>query len=547
MGSNRPSRVGEIVLLDFPFTNQRGSKVRPAVIISDASDNFNDLLVAYITSDVDSYVYSKFSMAFDQDDLDKGTIARQSLIRVDKVIVISEDVIARSAVALLKPAKIDRMLRIWSQLVSETHYKAIHLPLQEAPFIPGESRIAYGGRVFDAEELVALVDSSLDFWLTTGRYAKEFETKFASFLGANYCSLTNSGSSANLLAFMALTSPILGDRRILPGDEIVTVAAAFPTTIAPIVQYGAIPVFVDMDIPTYNIDCSQLEDALSDKTKAVMLAHTLGNPFDIKAIKTFCGQHDLWLIEDNCDALGTRYLLDTEWVYTGTVGHLGTFSFYPAHHITMGEGGAVVTNDPLLKGLVESFRDWGRDCSCDPGQDNRCGKRFDQQLGDLPYGFDHKYVYSHLGYNLKLTDMQAAIGCAQLDKLPDFIKARKQNFQTLLEGLRDLKDFFILPSVTLGSDPSWFGLPITVRYKTSFSRLDLIRHLESQKIATRLLFGGNIVRQPCMAGRYCRQIGDLPNTDRIMNDTFWLGVYPGFTQQMTDFILSSIREFCQAH
>jgi CDP-6-deoxy-D-xylo-4-hexulose-3-dehydrase len=325
------------------------------------------------------------------------------------------------------------------------------------------------------------------------------------------------------------------------------VAAAFPTTIAPIVQYGAIPVFVDMDIPTYNIDCSQLEDALSDKTKAVMLAHTLGNPFDLKAIKTFCDQHGLWLIEDNCDALGTRYLLDTEWIYTGTVGHLGTFSFYPAHHITMGEGGAVVTNDPLLKRLVESFRDWGRDCSCEPGQDNRCGNRFDQQLGDLPYGFDHKYVYSHLGYNLKLTDMQAAVGVAQLQKLPDFIKARKQNFQTLLEGLRDLKDFFILPSVTLGSDPSWFGLPITVRYKTSFSRLDLIRHLESQKIAARLLFGGNIVRQPCMAGRNYRQIGDLPNTDRIMNDTFWLGVYPGFTQQMTDFILSSIREFCRAH
>ncbi len=415
---------------------------------------------------------------------------------------------------------------------------------KQTDFEPGVTPIHYAGRVFDAEEIGTLVDSSLDFWLTTGRYAKEFEDKFAAFLSAKYCSLTNSGSSANLLAFMALTSPKLGDRRILPSDEVITVAAAFPTTVAPIIQYGAVPVFVDVDIPTYNIDCSQLEHALSDKTKAVMLAHTLGNPFNLKAVKTFCDEHGLWLIEDNCDALGSKYNLDGEWVHTGTIGHLGTFSFYPAHHITMGEGGAVVTNDPLLKCLVESFRDWGRDCSCEPGQDNRCGKRFDQQLGDLPYGFDHKYVYSHLGYNLKLTDMQAAVGVAQLQKLPDFIQLRKQNFQTLLEGLRDLEDFFIFPLATQGSGPSWFGFPITVRNEAPFSRLDLIRYLESQKIATRLLFGGNIVRQPCMTGRYYRQIGDLTNTDRIMNDTFWLGVYQGLTPQMIDFVVSSVQEFC---
>ena len=343
----------------------------------------------------------------------------------------------------------DNVRREILSLVRKYYSEAFKRP----DFEPGVTPIHYAGRVFDAEEIVTLVDSSLDFWLTTGRYAKEFETKFASFLGAKYCSLTNSGSSANLLAFMALTSPKLGYSRILPGDEVITVAAAFPTTVAPILQYGAVPVFVDVDIPTYNIDCSQIKDALSDKTKAVMLAHTLGNPFDVKAVKTFCDEHGLWLIEDNCDALGSKYNLDGQLVYTGTIGHLGTFSFYPAHHITMGEGGAVVTNDPLLKRLVESFRDWGRDCSCEPGQDNRCGKRFDQQMGDLPYGFDHKYVYSHLGYNLKLTDMQAAVGVAQLNKLPEFIKARKQNFQALLEGLRDLEDFFIFPLATKGSDP----------------------------------------------------------------------------------------------
>ena len=540
MGSNKASRVGEIVLLDFSSKNGEQSESRQAVIISDVSG----LIAAQITDNVDEHVHLKYAMTFDQNDLASGTLERAGVVRIDKINSISEKYISCVEVALLKPAKIDKMLRIWSQLISETHYKAIHLPIQEAPFIPGESRIPYAGRVYDEQEIVTLVDSSLDFWLTTGRYAKEFEDKFASFLAAKYCSLTNSGSSANLLAFMALTSPKLGDRRIRPGDEVITVAAAFPTTVAPIIQYGAVPVFVDVDIPTYNIDCSQLEAALSNETKAVMLAHTLGNPFDLKAVKTFCDQHGLWLIEDNCDALGSRYNLDGEWVHTGTIGHLGTCSFYPAHHITMGEGGAVVTNDPLLKRLVESFRDWGRDCSCEPGQDNRCGKRFDQQLGDLPYGFDHKYVYSHLGYNLKLTDMQAAVGVAQLYKLPDFIKARKQNFQALLDGLRDLVDFFIFPLATQGSDSSWFGFPITIRNEAHFKRLELIRYLESQKIATRLLFGGNIVRQPCMTGHQHRQIGELTNTDRIMNDTFWLGVYPGLTPETIDFILSSIREFC---
>ena len=329
-------------------------------------------------------------------------------------------------------------------------------------FAPGD-RIPYAGRVFDEREIGNLIDSSLDFWLTTGRYAERFEREFAAFLGVQHCSLTNSGSSANLLAFMALTSPKLGERRINRGDEVITVAAGFPTTVAPIIQYGAVPVFVDVSLPTYNIDVTRLEQALSDRTKAVMLAHTLGNPFDLAAVKAFCDRHDLWLIEDNCDALGSRYLYKGNWRYTGTIGHIGTSSFYPPHHMTMGEGGAVYTDDPLLKRLVESFRDWGRDCWCPSGKDNTCANRFGQQFGELPFGYDHKYVYSHFGYNLKVTDMQAAIGCAQLEKLPGFIEARKRNWQQLRDGLADLEEHFVLPEATENSDPSWFGFLLTVR------------------------------------------------------------------------------------
>lgn len=425
------------------------------------------------------------------------------------------------------------------------YYQVKHKP--QKPFKPGD-RISYGGRVFDEKEIINLVDSALEFWLTTGRYAIKFEKIFAGFLGVQYCSLTNSGSSANLLAFMALTSHKLGDRRIKKGDEVITVAAGFPTTVAPIIQYGAIPVFVDVTLPTYNIDVRKLEDAFSSKTKAVMLAHTLGNPFDIQTVKDFCDKHGLWLIEDNCDALGTKYLYNGEWKYTGTIGHIGTSSFYPPHHMTMGEGGAVYTNDIQLKRLIESFRDWGRDCCCPSGHDNMCQHRFTQQFGELPLGYDHKYVYSHLGFNLKVTDMQAAVGCAQLDKLPAFIEARRKNWQTLRDELDDLQDFFVLPEPTVNSQPSWFGFLLTLRENTVFSRDELVNYLESHGIQTRMLFAGNLLKHPCFdemrrTKQGYRIIGELSNTDLIMNRTFWIGVYPGMSQSMIEYMISEIRRF----
>ncbi len=413
-------------------------------------------------------------------------------------------------------------------------------------FRPGD-RIGYAGRVFDENELVSLVDSALDFWLTAGRYAERFEAEFAKFLGLRYCVLVNSGSSANLLAFMALTSPKLGNRRINRGDEVITVAAAFPTTVAPIIQYGAVPVFVDVSIPTYNIDVSRLEAALSDKTKAVMVAHTLGNPFDLQAVKEFCDKHGLWLIEDNCDALGSRYLYKGEWKYTGTIGHIGTSSFYPPHHMTMGEGGAVYTNDPQLKLLLASFRDWGRDCWCASGKDNTCNKRFAHDFAQLPHGYDHKYVYSHFGYNLKATDMQAAIGCAQLEKLPAFIEARKKNWQTLHNGLADLKDKFILPEPTKNADPSWFGFLIVVKKNMGISREHIVNQLESKGIQTRMLFTGNLIKHPAFdemraTGIGYRVIGELTNTDIIMNQAFWIGVYPGMDQARLAYMIKAIHE-----
>ena len=413
-------------------------------------------------------------------------------------------------------------------------------------FIPGD-RISYAGRVFDEKEIAALVDSSLDFWLTSGRYAEKFERDFAEFLGVRHCSLANSGSSANLLAFMALTSPKLGERRIKKGDEVITVAAAFPTTVAPIIQHGAVPVFVDITVPGYNIDCSMLEAAVSDRTKAVMLAHTLGNPFDLAAVRDFCDRHDLWLIEDNCDALGSKYLYKGEWRYTGTIGHIGTSSFYPPHHMTMGEGGAVYTDDPELKRIIESFRDWGRDCWCPSGRDNSCKKRFDRQFGDLPKGYDHKYVYSHFGYNLKVTDMQAAIGCAQLEKLPAFIDARKKNWNKLREGLDGLSTGFIMPEGTPDSEPSWFGFLLTVKEAAGITRDGVVSHLEKSGIQTRMLFAGNIIKHPCFdemrkSGEGYRIAGELKTTDRVMNSSFWVGVYPGMTDEMIDFMICRLKE-----
>ena len=412
-----------------------------------------------------------------------------------------------------------------------------------AAWKPGD-RIPYAGRVYDHEEMESLVDSALEFWLTAGRYAEEFEKGLAAFLGVRHALAVNSGSAANLLAFMALTSPLLGERAVRPGDEVITVAAGFPTTVAPIIQFGAVPVFVDVKIPQYNIDTAQLEEALSAKTRAVMIAHTLGNPFDIQAVKTFCEKHGLWLVEDNCDALGSRYELHGEERYTGTFGDIGTSSFYPPHHMTMGEGGAVYTQDPLLFRILRSLRDWGRDCICPPGQDGFCGHRFDGQYGELPKGYDHKYVYSHFGYNLKVTDMQAAVGCAQLRKLPGFIEKRRRNFARLKEALGNTADRLILPEPCPNSTPSWFGFLLTCC--EGLEREPVVRALEAHGIQTRMLFAGNLVKHPCFdrmreEGRGYRIVGKLAETDRIMKDTFWLGVYPGMTEAQLDFMANVLQ------
>lgn len=406
-------------------------------------------------------------------------------------------------------------------------------------------RIPYASRVYDEQEMKNLVDSSLEFWLTSGRYTEEFEKKMAEYLSIKYCSLVNSGSSANLLAFMALTSPLLKDRCIRRGDEVITVAAGFPTTVTPIIQYGAVPVFVDITIPGYNIDVTKLEEAYSDKTKAVMIAHTLGNPFNLKAVKEFCHRHNLWLVEDNCDALGSTYEIDGVTKLTGTIGDIGTSSFYPPHHMTMGEGGAVYTDNPLLNKIVRSFRDWGRDCVCPSGRDNLCGHRFDKQYGELPAGYDHKYVYSHFGYNLKATDMQAAIGCAQLVKFPEFVTKRIANYNRLRNILMEVEDKLILPIAEAESNPSWFGFLVTC--KNGVERERVVPYIESKGVQTRMLFAGNLIKHPCFdemreTGTGYRVVGNLINTDRAMNDSFWMGVYPGMTNEMIDYMGKVIIE-----
>jgi CDP-6-deoxy-D-xylo-4-hexulose-3-dehydrase len=406
-------------------------------------------------------------------------------------------------------------------------------------FKPGETVIPPSGKVLDAAELKSMVEASLDGWLTTGRFNDAFEKKLRDFLGVKFLITTNSGSSANLLAFSALTSPKLKERAIKAGDEVISVAAGFPTTVNPILQFSAVPVFVDVDIATHNIDVTKIEAAISPKTKAIMLAHSLGNPFNLKVILEICKKHNLWLIEDNCDSLGSRY----NGQLTGTFGDVGTLSFYPAHHITMGEGGAVFTNNAELKMIIESFRDWGRDCYCQPGKDNTCGKRFCWKLGDLPEGYDHKYTYAHAGYNLKITDMQAACGLAQMDKLEGFIQARKDNFKFLYERLQSCQDFLILPEATPNSDPSWFGFLMTIKPEANIRRVDLLSYLDQEKIGTRLLFAGNLTRQPYMQGRNYRVSGDLTHTDTVMNDSFWVGVYPGLTEEMLDFTATKIESF----
>ena len=428
------------------------------------------------------------------------------------------------------------------------YYQLVHVPKQE--YNVGD-RIPYAGRVFDEEEMVNLVDSSLEFWLTSGRYTAKFEKEFSEKVGVKHSLLVNSGSSANLIAFSALTSPKLGKRAIRKGDEVISVAAGFPTTVTPIVQFGAIPVFIDIDLPTYNISISQLEKAISSKTKAIMLAHTLGNPFNISEIMRICDENELWLIEDNCDALGSRYQVDGKWSFTGTFGDVATSSFYPPHHLTMGEGGAVYTNSTKLKLLAASFRDWGRDCWCESGRDDTCKKRFKWSLGELPKGYDHKYTYAHFGYNLKASDMQAAIGCAQLDKLEYFGQRRRKNFLAYKDGLRGLDDFFIFPEPQEKSDPSWFGYMLTLRDGVPFSRTEIVTYLESLGIQTRMLFAGNLLRHPCFdelrntCGAF--RAMDLTMTDKVMNDGFWLGVYPGLQRPMIDRIISSIHRFVEKY
>jgi len=423
----------------------------------------------------------------------------------------------------------------------EEYYEKFHQDKQN--WQEGQ-RISYASRVYGQEELRNLVDSSLEFWLTSGRYTEQFEREFAAYIGAPYCSLVNSGSSANLLAFMALTSPLLGERQIRRGDEVITVAAGFPTTVAPCIQYGAVPVFVDMAIPQYNLDVGQLEQALSEKTKAVMVAHTIGNPFDLKAVREFCSRHGLWLVEDNCDALGSEYFIDGAWKKTGSIGDIGTSSFYPPHNMTMGEGGAVYTSSPLLHKIIRSLRDWGRDCMCPSGTDNLCGHRFDRQYGELPAGYDHKYVYSHFGYNLKATDLQAAIGCGQLKKLPEFTRLRREHFAFLKESLKGTEEYYILPEACEGSSPSWFGFMLTC--KEEVKRAKVVPYLESRGIQTRMLFAGNLTKQPCFDEMRrqktgYRVVGDLKNTDRIMCDTFWIGVYPGMTKEMLEVMARELK------
>lgn len=427
------------------------------------------------------------------------------------------------------------------ELVKDYYEKFHHV---EEAFVLGQ-RIPYASRVYDEKEMCNLVDSALEFWLTSGRYTDEFENKLAKYLNVNYCSLVNSGSSANLVAFMALTSPLLGERAIERGDEVITVAAGFPTTVAPIIQYGAVPVFIDITIPQYNMDVTQLEKALSDKTKAVMAAHTLGNPFNLKEVKKFCDKHQLWLIEDNCDALGSVYEISGERKLTGTIGDIGTSSFYPPHHMTMGEGGAVYTNNPLLHKCIRSLRDWGRDCICPSGRDNMCGHRFDKQYGELPIGYDHKYVYSHFGYNLKATDLQAAVGCAQLDKLQGFVEKRRKNFKQLHDGLIDMQNKFILPEANEDSDPSWFGFLLTCQ--EGIDRNKVVQYLEKNGIQTRMLFAGNLIKHPCFdkmrkTSKGYRVVDELINTDIVMEKSFWIGVYPGMTEEKVEYMLEKIKE-----
>ena len=524
--------LGDVAVVSYPVWSRNVGRKELGLIYDVKGDEVQ--ILCMISERID---YS-YSVKISENDLAEGSLSQDYFVIADKILLLKNDSIIQK-IGRIGIHKIDEILRQMVHSTVEKHYDAVHRKDEE--FIPGKTYIHYAGRVYDEEEIKTLVDSSLDFWLTAGRFAKQFEEEFSKFCGVKHCILTNSGSSANLLAISALTSPKLGKRRLKPGDEVITTACAFPTTVNPIIQNNLIPVFLDVDVGTYNVQVDKIEEALSEKTKAIFLAHTLGNPFDLDKVLEICEKYNLWLIEDNCDALGSKY----NGQYTGTFGHISTFSFYPAHYITMGEGGALVTEDTQLKRLIGSFRDWGRDCWCEPGHDNTCGKRFGWQLGTLPFGYDHKYIYSHIGYNLKITDMQAAIGVEQLKKLPSFIEARKKNFKLLYDGLKKYEKYFMLPEVESKADPSWFGFPITVREDAGFTRDEIVKYLEDNKIATRMLFAGNIIRHPSFENVKYRIYGDLENTDRIMNDTFWMGVYPGISSEMIAYIIDKIDEFIE--
>ena len=525
VGNVQKFELGDIVILDHSDWIRNVPKNEMGLVY-DIKDN--QIQVLYMTQE--ETPDHPYSVKISDIDLIDGNLPQDYFVITNTMLLIKMKLSIKK-VGRVSVQKMDEILRQMAHNIVAKHYDIVHK--KDEAFIPGKTYIRYAGRVYDAEEMNAIVDSALDFWLTASRFAKQFEKEFAKFLGVTHCILTNSGSSANLLAISALTSPKLGERMLKPGDEVMTTACAFPTTVNPIIQNNLIPVFIDVNLGTYNIQADKIEEALSEKTKAIFVAHTLGNPFDLDKVLSIAQKYNLWVIEDNCDALGSKY----NEKYTGTFGHISTFSFYPAHHMTMGEGGALVTNDTQLKILIESFRDWGRDCWCEPGHDNTCTNRFGWQLGSLPYGYDHKYIYSHIGYNLKVTDMQAAVGMAQLKKLPDFIRTRKKNWKLLHEGLKKYDDYFILPKATNDSDPSWFGFPLTIKENAPFSRNEIVSYLEENKIATRLLFSGNIIRHPSFEDVSYRVYGELLNTDRITNDTFWIGVFPGLNKDHIEYIL----------
>ena len=526
----------KIYKLPFPFTDLSGTKARPALAITEP-DKFGDIEFLFITT--------KNGRSFGENiDLPDSLLPFKSKVNLEKTYLLNKSIIIKE-LAEVSDEIFEKILKSITLKNTKNYYNNIHKPQQDKKFVAGESRVNYAGRVFDETEIQYLVDSSLDFWLTYGDYSKKFEKQLSKYLNVRWSFLVNSGSSANLLAFYTLTSPLLKERQVKRGDEVITVAAGFPTTITPIVQYGAVPVFVDMELIHFNIDVTQLEAALSSKTKAVMIAHTLGNPFNIKAVKEFCDKHNLWLIEDNCDALGSTY----EGKPTGTWGDIGTSSFYPPHHMTMGEGGATYTDNPLLQKIMLSMRDWGRDCWCESGVDNTCGKRFSMSHGNLPKGYDHKYVYSHFGFNLKISDMQAAVGVAQLEKFPSFVVIRKQNFKKLYEGLKDLRELTLVQAQE-NSDPSWFGFLMLLKDNVNFSRNEIVEYLESNNIQTRNLFAGNILRHPMFEtlteNKDYKVIGELVNTDKIMYHAFWIGVYPGMKNEAIEYMIKKIREFIYA-